>query len=76
MELITGIILADVISLFILITVVVYTYFQWMFQFWKRKNVPYFEPKFPFGNRYYSKKDSSITEDISECVEKAKRRGK
>ncbi|XP_023709398.1 probable cytochrome P450 6a14 isoform X4 [Cryptotermes secundus] len=29
---------------------VVYSYFKWSFTYWKKLNVPYVEPCFPFGN--------------------------
>jgi cytochrome P450 family 6 len=29
---------------------VVYIYFKWSFTYWKRRNIPYVEPSFPFGN--------------------------
>ena len=29
---------------------VVYIYFKWSFTYWKKRNVPYIKPKFPFGN--------------------------
>jgi cytochrome P450 family 6 len=29
---------------------VVYIYFKWSFTYWKKRNVPYIEPIFPFGN--------------------------
>jgi len=32
------------------ILAVVYIYFKWSFTYWKKQNVPYIEPIFPFGN--------------------------
>ena len=29
---------------------VVYIYFKWSITYWKKRNVPYIKPKFPFGN--------------------------
>jgi cytochrome P450 family 6 len=29
---------------------VIYIYFKWSFTYWKKRNVPYIEPIFPFGN--------------------------
>ncbi|PNF30179.1 putative cytochrome P450 6a13 [Cryptotermes secundus] len=38
-----GILVASVLS-------VVYAYFKWSFSYWKKRDVPYVEPSFPFGN--------------------------
>ncbi|PNF31791.1 putative cytochrome P450 6a14 [Cryptotermes secundus] len=38
-----GVLVACVLS-------VVYAYFKWSFTYWKKRNVPYVEPCFPFGN--------------------------
>jgi cytochrome P450 family 6 len=32
------------------ILAVVYVYFKWSFTYWEKRNVPYIEPIFPFGN--------------------------
>lgn len=40
----------NVIGVLVAFVVTLVTYFQWNFQYWKKKNVPYLEPKFPFGN--------------------------
>lgn len=29
---------------------IIYIYFKWSHQYWKRKNVPYFQPSIPLGN--------------------------
>ncbi|XP_970556.2 cytochrome P450 6a2 isoform X1 [Tribolium castaneum] len=33
-----------------LIIVVVFLYYKWAFTYWHRRNIPYLEPSFPFGN--------------------------
>jgi len=37
-------------TLLTFILAVVYIYFKWSFTYWKKRNVPYIEPIFPFGN--------------------------
>lgn len=45
-----------------LVTLVLATtaYVRYVYSYWKRKNVPYLEPRFPFGNN-----DSMIPKGIS-----------
>jgi cytochrome P450 family 6 len=38
-----GVLVACVLS-------VAYAYFKWSFTYWKKRNIPYVEPHFPFGN--------------------------
>jgi len=42
--------LLEVGTLLTCILAVVYIYFKWSFTYWKKRNVPYIEPIFPFGN--------------------------
>jgi len=42
--------LLEVGTLLTFILALVYIYFKWSFTYWKKRNVPYIEPKFPFGN--------------------------
>ena len=42
--------LLDVGTLLTCILAAVYIYFKWSFTYWKKRNVPYIEPIFPFGN--------------------------
>jgi len=42
--------LLEVGTLLTCILAVVYIYFKWSFTYWKKRNVPYIEPTFPFGN--------------------------
>lgn len=53
-----------------------YMYFKWSFQVWKRKNVPYFEPDFPNGNRQSLHKAVPIAVDVFRLTQKAKAKGK
>ncbi|XP_023310269.1 cytochrome P450 6a2-like [Anoplophora glabripennis] len=50
MVLFTNSIAYDALVFFVTLTVVVYAYFKWKYQYWKRKGLPYFVPKIPFGN--------------------------
>ncbi|KAF2902944.1 hypothetical protein ILUMI_03244 [Ignelater luminosus] len=40
----------DILIFLITITVCIYAYFKWTYQYWKRKGVPGLEPSIPFGN--------------------------
>lgn len=42
--------LLEVGTLLTCILAVVFIYFKWSFTYWKKRNVPYIEPIFPFGN--------------------------
>jgi cytochrome P450 family 6 len=42
--------LLDVGTLLNCILAGVYIFFKWSFTYWKKRNVPYIEPIFPFGN--------------------------
>lgn len=37
-------------AVFLIISLIVYAYSKWMFNFWKRRGIYYIEPDFPFGN--------------------------
>nr|WCC58079.1 cytochrome P450 [Pharsalia antennata] len=50
MTLITDSFLVDLVGLVTAIVAVVYAYFLWTFQYWKRRNIPYLEPVIPWGN--------------------------
>lgn len=53
----------------------VYTHFKRSFQVWKRKNVPYFEPNFPNGNRQPLHRAVPIAQDVFNLTQKAKAKG-
>lgn len=55
--------------------VVIYVYFQWVYQTWDRKKVPYFKPTFPLGNRKAVRQPVSIGEDIFMLTKAAKANG-
>lgn len=38
------------ISSLAVIIFIIYIYFKWSFQYWKRKGVPFLMPRIPFGN--------------------------
>ncbi|KAJ8913650.1 hypothetical protein NQ315_007367 [Exocentrus adspersus] len=48
---ITSSFLTNVVAVLVTTIAIVYAFFIWSFQYWKRKGVPYLEPKsIPFGN--------------------------
>lgn len=76
MSIFTGSVLADIIGVLLSILFVIYIYFIWSFQTWRRKNVPYFDPNFPNGNRIPISKGVPFGEDIFNLGLKAKKKGK
>jgi cytochrome P450 family 6 len=42
--------LLDVGALTACVIAVIYVYFKWSFTYWKKRDVPYIAPSFPFGN--------------------------
>ncbi|KAJ3618423.1 hypothetical protein MTP99_006420 [Tenebrio molitor] len=40
----------NLISVVVALLVVTVAYWKWKYQYWKRRNVPYLEPRIPFGN--------------------------
>lgn len=76
MALFTGFILVDLLGIIVAIFAVIYAYFQWNFQIWKRQNIPYFEPTFPSGNRQiFLSKKISVGDDVFNIVQRAKKQG-
>ena len=60
-------------ALAVSVLAVVYAYFKVSFTYWKKKNIPYVEPNFPFGNfddtLRFRKSIGSIFEDIYNKLE-------
>ncbi|KAJ8933324.1 hypothetical protein NQ318_020827 [Aromia moschata] len=55
---------------------VVYAYFQWNYQYWKRKGVVYLEPSFPFGHfENPLRRTMSIGDNITQVYNKVKENG-
>ncbi|XP_018576632.1 cytochrome P450 6a2-like [Anoplophora glabripennis] len=50
MTLLTSSFLVDCVGFVVAIITVVYAYFVWALQYWKRRNIPYVEPVIPWGN--------------------------
>lgn len=75
MALFTGIVLIHVIGFIIAVFAAIYTYFQWIFRTWKRKNIPFFEPSFPDGNRQPFRKAVPFGEEVFHIVKRAKQKG-
>ena len=42
-------ILGNIVGVVVALVTITIAYFKWRYQFWKRHNVPYFEPTIPFG---------------------------
>lgn len=76
MALFTGVLLIDLLGFLVAIFTVIYAYFQWIYQTWKRKNIPYFEPSFPLGNKQPLSKGVPLGDDVFNTVAKAKKQGK
>lgn len=78
MALFTGNVLLDLTAVIIALLLVVYVHFQWTYQIWKRKKIPYLEPKFPYGNLPLGVfiKQTSLHESVFQMVKKAKKQGK
>lgn len=75
MAIFTASIILNVFGILLTIFAVTYTYFQWAFQTWKRKKIPYLEPKFPYGNLQTLSKPISFPEDVYNIVKKANKQG-
>jgi cytochrome P450 family 6 len=41
---------SDLIGISVAILAVVLVYYKWTYQYWRRRNLPYLEPRIPFGN--------------------------
>lgn len=67
--------LVDIFAVLVSLGIVVYAYFQWNYQYWKRRNVPYLKPTFPFGNRNVFGKPQSLEQDTFNLTKEAKARG-
>lgn len=66
----------DITGIIVVILVVIYASFLWIYQTWKRKKVPYFEPTFPFGNLQPMTKQISQQDDVVSIITNAKKQGK
>jgi cytochrome P450 family 6 len=67
---------SNFISLVVTVLVVTIAFWKWKYQYWKRRNVPYLEPRIPFGNLtdvIRGKKFIGIT--LKNIYEEMKRRG-
>lgn len=53
----------------------IYVYFQWKFQYWLKRNVPYFPPSIPWGNMEPFNRKMPPTEEIVLLTEEAFKRG-
>nr|WCC58077.1 cytochrome P450 [Pharsalia antennata] len=67
-------ILHNILSVVVALLAVVFVWFKWRYQYWKRKNVPYIEPTIPFGNLGNRLTDAT-SDKLVEIYKTAKDRG-
>lgn len=68
--------LLDLLGLLTALVAVGYAFLLWSFQYWKRRNVPHFEPKMPWGtgeNPFMRTK--TIGEEFTDLYRRAKKNG-
>lgn len=75
--LITGSVLMDIIVIAITFFIVLYSSYSWSYMYWKRKNLSYIEPSFPFGNfqNPLSKSKRSFGDQITKIYQVGKSKG-
>lgn len=67
---------SNILTILVLLPVIVYLYFKWSFNFWKKHNFPYLEPKFPFGNMENPlKRTQHVSKKFTDIYKEAKSRG-
>lgn len=64
----------EIVGIIVALIAVIYAYFKWIYQYWRRKGVPYLEPQFPIGNRHIYK-NISFGDDIRQSCLQAKKNG-
>ncbi|KAJ8913630.1 hypothetical protein NQ315_007347 [Exocentrus adspersus] len=74
MVLYTGSFCVDLLAVTTALVAVAYAYFKWTYQYWKRQNVPYIEPRIPFGSLRNPFAESG-GEQIMEFYKEAKSKG-
>lgn len=66
----------DLLAVLLALLIVVYTWFKWSFQYWKKRNVPNLEPRFPYGNTEPpARRTVDFGTNIHEICNKAKEKG-
>ncbi|KAJ8913651.1 hypothetical protein NQ315_007368 [Exocentrus adspersus] len=68
--------LTDLTAVLATVTAIIYAYFKWTYQYWKRRGLPYFEPSIPFGNMPNPVTSRiSLAENVRRLYEHAKSKG-
>lgn len=77
MSLVTTNLTLDLLGILVALVCVTVAYLKWSMTYWKRMNVPYSEPKFPFGNlsNPLSKHRRHNGEQLEEVYMEARARG-
>ncbi|KAJ8913633.1 hypothetical protein NQ315_007350 [Exocentrus adspersus] len=76
MALYFGSAILDLLAVLTTLLAAVYAYMIWTFQYWKRRNVPHFDPVIPWGNMENPmNRTLSISEYITLLCKKAKAKG-
>ncbi|CAG9827272.1 unnamed protein product [Diabrotica balteata] len=76
MAIITGVILYELLGVVIGLATLAILYSKWAFQFWKNKGVPYFEPKFLWGNLSPPhKRTVPLGDELAELYQRGKDKG-
>lgn len=75
MAIFTGSLLLDMIGFIVTTLAGIYVVIQWNYRYWKRKNVPYFEPTLPHGNMQPFYKPQAMHDCIFGIAKKAQQEG-
>jgi cytochrome P450 family 6 len=49
---ISGSLCGNLVAISVAILTIVVAYYKWTYQYWRRRNFPYLEPRIPFGNTH------------------------
>uniref|UniRef100_V5GTA8 Putative cytochrome P450 6a14 n=1 Tax=Anoplophora glabripennis TaxID=217634 RepID=V5GTA8_ANOGL len=70
--------LLDVLAVISTLLAVGYAYIKWKYSYWSRKNIPYIEPSFPFGNLpnpFFGGNPESFGDRTTQLYKEAKAKG-
>lgn len=68
----------NILTVLTALVAVGYAYVKWIYSYWSRRNIPYIEPTFPFGNLvnpYFSSNPVSFGERITQLYNESKAKG-
>lgn len=71
--------LVNILAVVATIVAVGYAFIKWIYSYWQRRNIPYIEPSFPFGNLlnpYLTENAISFGDRVSQLYSEAKAKGK